>query len=59
MEQELEYKTLKDLLKELEQASEEYINCGSSREKAYGCGMQEVLEAIYTYCEKNKIALWK
>jgi len=59
MEQELDYKTLKDLFKELEEASEEYINYGNSKEKAYGSGMLEVIEAIYRYCEKNKIALWK
>jgi len=59
MEQELEYKTLKDLFKELEEASEEYRNYGNSKEKAYGSGMLEVLEAIYEYCKKNKIELWK
>jgi len=59
MEQELDYKTLKDLFKELEEASEEYINFGNSKEKAYGSGMLEVLQAIYRYCEKNKMELWK
>lgn len=59
MRKEIDYKTLKDLFKELEIASDELINYGNSSEKSRGYGMKEVLLAIYGYCKKNKITLWK
>jgi hypothetical protein len=59
MNTKLDYKTLKDLFKELEMTSDELINCGNSNEKSRGYGMKEVLVSIYDYCKKNKIVLWK
>lgn len=55
----LEYKTLKDLFAELDEQAQELIDCGNSKEKAEGYGMQNVTKAIYEYCKKNKIVLWK
>lgn len=54
MSKEIDYKTLKDLFKELEIASDELINYGNSSEKSRGYGMKEVLLAIYDYCKKIK-----
>jgi len=54
-----DYKTLKDTFKELEEQSNELIQFGNSNEKAKGQGIKETLEAIYLYCKKNKIVLWK
>jgi len=55
----LEYKTLKDLFVELDEHSEALIDFGNSKEKAEGYGMKTVTKAIYDYCKKNKIILWK
>ena len=55
----LDYKTLKDLFAELDEQAQELIDCGNSKEKAEGYGMQKVTTAIYEYCKKNKIILWK
>jgi hypothetical protein len=57
--QKLNYKTLKDLFLELDEQAHELINFGNSKEKAEGYGMQKVTTAIYEYCKKNKIILWK
>jgi len=55
----LEYKTLKDLFAELDEQAQELIDCGNSKEKSEGYGMKIVTKAIYNYCKKNKIVLWK
>lgn len=55
----LDYKTLKDLFAELDEQAQELIDCGNSKEKAEGYGMKTVTKAIYDYCKKNKIVLWK
>jgi hypothetical protein len=53
----IDYKTLKDLFAELDEQAKELIDCGDSKEKAEGYGMQKVTTAIYMYCKKNKIKL--
>lgn len=55
----LDFKTLKDLFLELDEQAEELISFGNSKEKAQGYGMKNVTKAIYDYCKKNKIVLWK
>ncbi|MFO0478745.1 MAG: hypothetical protein ACK50L_08245 [Bacteroidota bacterium] len=55
----IEYKTLKDLFSELDQQAKKLIYYGNSKEKAEGEGMKTVIKAIYEYCKKNKIVLWK
>ena len=55
----LDYKKLKDLFKELDEQANELIESGNSKEKAEGYGMQKVTNAIYEFCKKNKIVLWK
>ena len=59
MEQEFDYKTLKDLFAQIDEQAQELINCGNSKEQAEGYGMQSVTKAIYEYCKRNKIVLWK
>lgn len=54
-----DYKTLKDLFHQLDEEAKELIELGDSKEKREGYGMLRVTEAIYNYCKKNKIALWK
>jgi hypothetical protein len=54
-----EYKTLKDLFHQLDEEAKELIELGDSKEKREGYGMLRVTEAIYNYCKKNKIALWR
>jgi hypothetical protein len=55
----MNYKTLKDLFAELDQQAKELIDFGNSKEKSEGYGMQKVTNAIYDYCKKNKITIWK
>lgn len=55
----LDYKTIKDLFIELDEQAQELIDYGNSKEKAEGYGMKNVTQAIYDYCKKNKIMLWK
>lgn len=55
----LDYKTLKDLFGKLDEQAQELIDYGNSKEKAEGYGMKTVTKAIYEYCKKNKIILWK
>jgi hypothetical protein len=57
--EQLDYKTLKDLFVQLDEQAQELIDCGNSKEKAEGYGMKIVTNAIYEYCKKNKIVLWK
>ena len=54
-----DYKTLKDLFYQLDEEAKELIELGDSKEKREGYGMLRVTEAIYNYCKKNKIVLWK
>ena len=54
-----EYKTLKDLFHQLDEEAKELIELGDSKEKREGYGMLRVTEAIYNYCKKNKIDLWR
>jgi len=55
----MENKTIKDLFLELDEQAQELINLGNTKEKAEGIGMKKVTTAIYEYCKKNKIILWK
>lgn len=49
----LNYKTLKYLLKELDEQAQELIDYGNSKEKAEGFGMKNVTKAIYEYYKKE------
>ena len=50
-------KTMKDLLIQLESEAKEQIYGGSSKEKAFGYGMQETINRIKIYCKDNNIKL--
>tara|TARA_R110000796_G_scaffold65936_1_gene152071 strand:+ start:812 stop:982 length:171 start_codon:yes stop_codon:yes gene_type:complete len=50
-------KTMKDLLIQLESEAKEEIDCGNSKEKAFGYGIQEAINRIKTYCKENNIKL--
>lgn len=49
----LNYKTLKYLLKELDEQAQELIDYGNSEGKAEGFGMKNVTKAIYEYYKKE------
>ena len=50
-------KTMKDLLIQLQSEAKEEIDSGNSKEKAFGYGMQEVINRIKIYCKENNIKL--
>ena len=50
-------KTMKDLLIQLESEAQAEIDGGSSKEKAFGYGMQETINRIKIYCKENNIKL--
>lgn len=46
-------KELNVLCNELHEQAQELIDCGNSKEKAEGWGMQKVIDAIHNLCVNN------
>ena len=53
----MKYKTMKDLLYQLNLEAIEEIEFGNSKEKMYGRGIQEAIKRIKEYCKQNNIKL--